>query len=279
MNQRFQNVEIKLVSEQYSDNELYKAVCSIGLQLENELKEFGLCSEECFMEALELLSVIAEKGENILLDIDNLWLRKENEYRRYDRKVSDDDIRKAVGIVFGFVILAIDSSQHPFYRRKLSESLTMVVANHKFNNWSATLNQIFSVPLPDGWFDAFIDEESEGNKELDAKSEKKIRERAAVLTENEGFMAIMEKAVEQELCMQKEWQYKWVNRGDSAYFASVASHKFELSKRHDRDGDLTISWKPFEALFGEKNLRSIYNDWQNGKYSLENKEKIDKLLR
>ena len=52
MNQRFQNAEIKHVSEQYAENELYKAVSSIGLQLENELKEFGLCPEECFMETI-----------------------------------------------------------------------------------------------------------------------------------------------------------------------------------------------------------------------------------
>ena len=106
-----------------------------------------------------------------------------------------------------------------------------------------------------------------------------VATRAAVLTENEEFMAIMERAVEQELCTQNDWQYKWANRGDGAYFASIASHKFHLSNRHDRDGDLAISWKPFEALFDEKNLRSVFNDWQNGKYRHENEKKIEKLLR
>ena len=173
MNQRFQNAEIKHVSEQYAENELYKAVCSIGLQLENELKEFGLCPEECFMETLELLSVIAEKGEDILPEVDILWLRKENEYRRHNRQVDEYEIRKAVGIVFGFTILAIDSSLNRFYRYTLPEQLTMVVANHKWDGWSKTFEQIFSVPLPDGWFDAYIEKESEkGNdvklpKELD----------------------------------------------------------------------------------------------------------------
>ena len=88
MNQRFQPAEIKLVSEQYADNELYKAISTIGLQLENELLEFGLCPEECFMETLELLSAIAEKGEDILPGLENLWLRKENEYRRHNRQVN-----------------------------------------------------------------------------------------------------------------------------------------------------------------------------------------------
>ena len=164
MNQRFRSAEIDLINEQYAKNELYKAVKSIGPQLENELKEFGLCPEECFMEAIELLSAIAEKGENILPEIDNFWLCKENEYRRFDRHVNEDEIRKAISIVFGFAILAIDSSRHPFYRCTLSEQLTLVIANHKFDGWSKTLEKIFSVPLPNGWFDAFIEEETAAGK-------------------------------------------------------------------------------------------------------------------
>ena len=162
MNQRFQNEEIGLVSEQYADNELYKAVRSIGQQLESEMEKFGLCPEECFMESLELLSVIADQGEEILPELDELWLRKHNEYKRFDRSVSEDEIRKAVGIVFGFAILATDSSRHPFYRRTLSERLMETIATYQFQGWPTTLKRIFSVPLPDGWFDAFIDEEPDG---------------------------------------------------------------------------------------------------------------------
>ena len=54
MNQRFQPAEIKRVSEQYAENELYKAICTIGTQLEYELKEFGLCPEECIIDVYEL---------------------------------------------------------------------------------------------------------------------------------------------------------------------------------------------------------------------------------
>ena len=63
MNQRFQNAEIRLVSEQYADNELYHAVSSIGQQLEAELTGFGLCPEECFMEVLELLSAVNNEND------------------------------------------------------------------------------------------------------------------------------------------------------------------------------------------------------------------------
>lgn len=166
MNQRFQNAEIRLVSELYAENELYKAVSSIGPQLESELTAFGLCPEECFMETLELLAAVADKGDGILPEIDKLWLRKYNEYKRFDRHVGDDEIRKAVGIVFGFAILAIDSSRHPFYRRTLAYKLMQEVACHKWEGWATTLERIFDVPLPDGWFDAYIDEEPEGDDEV-----------------------------------------------------------------------------------------------------------------
>lgn len=103
--------------------------------------------------------------------------------------------------------------------------------------------------------------------------------KAAVLTGNKQFMAIMANAVEQGLCTQSDWQFKWKEKIDAVYFASVASHKFNLSNRHDQDGDLSYSWKPFEALFDEKGFRSVFNDYKNGKYKLLNKEKIDKLLK
>lgn len=161
MNQRFQNEDIRRVSELYADNELYKAISTIGAQLESEMGEFGMCSEECLMETLELLTAIADRGEEIMDEADNIWLLKYNEYRRFDRHVAEGDIRKAVGIVFGFAVLAIDSSKHPFYRYRLAERLTHVVACSKFDGWQSTLDRIFSVPLREGWFDAFIDEEPE----------------------------------------------------------------------------------------------------------------------
>jgi hypothetical protein len=104
-------------------------------------------------------------------------------------------------------------------------------------------------------------------------------ERAAVLTENAEFLAIMQKAVEQGFCTQDGWQYRWKEKIDAVYFASEASHKFHISRRHDPDGGLAISWKPFEVLFGEKGFRSKYNDYLQGKIKLHHKEEIDKLFR
>ena len=167
MNQRFQSEEIKRVSEQYAENELYRAISTIGLQMEAELTEFGLCTEECFMEVLELLSDIAGKGEKFLDDIENTWLRKHNEYKRFNRTVDEDEIRKVVGIVFGFAILAVDSSRHPFYRYTLVSTMTQTIASHSFEGWTKTLDTIFSVPLSDGWFEEYIDEEVENRVETE----------------------------------------------------------------------------------------------------------------
>lgn len=105
------------------------------------------------------------------------------------------------------------------------------------------------------------------------------KEKSAVLTENGEFMAIMERAVEAGFCRKEGWQFQWEEKIDAVYFASVASHKFNLSRRHDSSGDLAISWKPFEALFNEKGFRSKYNDYLQGKIKVYHKTEIDNLLR
>ena len=104
-------------------------------------------------------------------------------------------------------------------------------------------------------------------------------QRAEVLTENAEFMAIMEKAVEAGFCTHDGWQYRWKVKVEAAYFASVASHRFNLSNRNDHDGDKAISWIPFEALFAEKRLRLTYNDIKQCKTTLKHKVEIDKLFR
>lgn len=159
MNQRFQEEEIRQTSELYAEDELYKAIFSIGLQLEAELTRFGLCPEECFMEVREILTIIAELGEKFSQDLDHLWLRKYNEYRRLDRSVSEDETRKVVGIIFGFVIIAISSSHHPFYRNTLPMRMLYCIGSHDFEGWELTLGKISEVNLEEGWFDKNVIEE------------------------------------------------------------------------------------------------------------------------
>lgn len=103
--------------------------------------------------------------------------------------------------------------------------------------------------------------------------------KAEVLTSNADFMRILQRAEEQGFCKKEGWQYRWRVKADAAYFASVASHWFDLSNRHDHDGDKAISWIPFEALFAEKGLRLSYNDIKQCKTTLKHKAEIDKLFR
>ncbi|MCR4812286.1 MAG: hypothetical protein K5867_06805 [Bacteroidales bacterium] len=107
----------------------------------------------------------------------------------------------------------------------------------------------------------------------------KMDEAASVLTSNGAFMEILNKAVALGFCSLESERYKWGVKVEAAYFASVASQVFELSKKHDRDGDVMMSWKPFEALFGEKNLRLTYNDYQKCATRVKRKAEIDALFR
>lgn len=248
MNQRFQNEEIRNVSEQYAGNELYKAISTIGPQLESELA-FGLCPEECFMEALELLTAIAEKGEGIMAETDNIWLSKYNEYKRLERQVSKEEIHKAVGVVFGFTVLALDSSSHPFYRYTLTERLMQVVADKKFQDWVSTMERIFSVPLPDGWFDAFIDEEPE---------EESLSLPKAINTER--AQKYFRKAIEKEYMKLKDGKFYWVGVGGTgrksqlAYFLGLV-----YGYRHSESGNTGIEFPNdiLNALFGETKLYDL----------------------
>ena len=215
MNQRFQNEERDSVRDRYAGNKLYQAICSIGSQLEYELNGFGLCPEECFMEVKEILTAIAEKGEAFMQEAENCWLNKYNEYKRFDRSIDNDELHKVVGIVFAFVILTIDSSRYHFYRYKLTEQLMQTIANHKFNGWQSTLNQIFSVPLSDGWFDAFIDEEPEDGENITLPKE------LDTIIARQSFARAIEKNYMEKT---SDGKYRWLgtndkgNRSELAYF-------------------------------------------------------------
>lgn len=120
---------------------------------------------------------------------------------------------------------------------------------------------------------------SEASPQAPLLKERGVEDAASVLTGNAGFMAILQKAVDKGFCVVEGGQYKWGVKVEAAYFASVASHRLELSKKHDRDGDLMISWKPFEALFGLKELRLSYNDYQKCATKVRRKAEIDALFR
>ena len=271
MNQRFHQEEIKHVSDQYAENELYKAISTIGQQLESELTGFGLCPEECFMEVLELLTAIAEKGEDFLPEVDNYWLRKFNEYRRFDRHVDDDVISKAVGIVFGFTVLALDSSRHPFYRYTLTERLTQVVAFHKFPDWSSTLDRIFYVPLSDGWFEGFIDEEPEEPNSIKLPKE----------LDTSRARIYFKKAMEKDWLRLENDRYRWIGTNDKgntselAYFLGrVYNYKHTFNGNDGED----FPEESLNKLFYAKRLYSSLTQVYNAKKPQRWRSQIDTIF-
>lgn len=272
MNQRFQDEDIKHISERYAENELYKAVNSICPQFEAELAGFGLCPEECFCETLELLSAIAEKGEDFLSEVDGFWLRKFNEYNRFDRHIDNEIISKAVSIVFGFTILAVDSSQNNFYRFNLSQRLTLTIANHKFSGWTTTLDRIFSVPLSEGWFDRFIENEpQEGDelslpKELDTKRARKY------------FSKAIEKNYIEKI---NNGKFHWIgtdnkgNRSELAYFCGkIYNYKHSISGNAGEN----FPENALNNLFGVKRLYSSLTQVYNAKKNQKWRTLIDELF-
>lgn len=65
-----------------------------------------------------------------------------------------------------------------------------------------------------------------------------------------------------------------------AYFAEKMSRKFELSKKLDKDGNLTTNWKIFENLFDVKDLKDAKQNWMrlNIKFEPKGVEKVDALF-
>ncbi len=116
------------------------------------------------------------------------------------------------------------------------------------------------------------DNEKAGNQDDE------LKERALVLTENEDFMRILQKAVEAGFCTRDGWQYKWGVKVEAAYFASLANERFNLSKRKINGKKPAVTWIPFEALFGLKDLRTAFNDYKQCKTTLVREEEIDKLF-
>jgi hypothetical protein len=114
--------------------------------------------------------------------------------------------------------------------------------------------------------------------EITGQQDDEAKERAAVLTENAEFMAIMQKAVEAGFCKQDGWQYRWKVKVEAAYFASLANERFNLSKRKINGKTPAVTWIPFEALFGLNDLRTAFNGYKQCKTALVRECEIDKLF-
>lgn len=75
--------------------------------------------------------------------------------------------------------------------------------------------------------------------------------------------------------------YRWIGtKVLCAYFADRASHSLNLSNTMDKEGNITTSWKPFEALFGIDGLKDAKQNWMrlNTKFEPTGFEPIAKIF-
>lgn len=95
---------------------------------------------------------------------------------------------------------------------------------------------------------------------------------------------IFQKAITAGFCIANENRYNWNFEKFTgqllAYFCQVLSCYLNLSKKIDRDGKKTVSWKPFEIAFDVKNIKSYKNDWMkyNTMFTPKGYEQIDKIF-
>ena len=168
MNQRLQNAERNNVRTRNSEDELFKAIDELGIELETDMPMFDMCPEEMYEEVVRVLTMIADKGEDFDSE-ERLWHILYNEYRRFDRNVPEDELKEAVTIVYLFAVVALDTSIHTFYRYRMTERMTGVTMEHRCERWSEISDRIFDVYVPDGWFDRFVEQEVESANKTKAK--------------------------------------------------------------------------------------------------------------
>lgn len=175
MNQRLQNVERNNIRTRHKDDELFRVIDELGIELETGMPNFDMCPEEMYIEVIRVLTLIAEEGEDFEGE-ERLWHTLFNEYRRFDRSVPEDELKEAVCIVFLFAVVTLDTSIHTFYRYRITERLTEVALSHKSEHWSEISDRIFEAYVSDGWFDSFVAQ----GVEAELKNETKRNHMAAL---------------------------------------------------------------------------------------------------
>lgn len=167
MNNRFQQEEINEIRREYHNDALFMFISDSCLPFESEMHKFAMCPEEIFVESKNILYEISGKGKDYLDEVDILWHRLFNDYRRPDLTVSEEEIKMAVSLVWLSVVVGLYSSKYNFYNTELpNEMLQIIVSNNPI--WKRLGDRLFTYEEKYhnnlyGWFDKFF-EESEKNR-------------------------------------------------------------------------------------------------------------------
>ena len=113
---------------------------------------------------------------------------------------------------------------------------------------------------------------------LSSLQDKETQTQVPEVLDTPEIQEIFKKAISKGLMTER---YEWLKEKQLlAYFAEKISLKFSLSKMLDKDGKSTISWKPFERLFNESDLKGAKQNWMrlNTKFEPNGFEEVDFIL-
>lgn len=116
---------------------------------------------------------------------------------------------------------------------------------------------------------------------LNPKPQQGIKELLPEKLKTEEAVEIFKKAIDAKLIDYSPEGLRWKDTKQLlAYFAEKLSNKFRLTTKLDKDGVQTVSWNPFEKLFGEKDLKGAKQNWTrlNTKFTPTGFEKVDTIF-
>lgn len=94
-------------------------------------------------------------------------------------------------------------------------------------------------------------------------------------------VSIFQRAIDAKMIEKTTTGLKWNGTKQLlAYFATRMSVEFRLTNKYDKDGNITTAWKPFETLFGVKDLKGAKQNWMKIEvyFKPTGFEKVDELF-
>ena len=141
-----------------------------------------------------------------------------------------------------------------------------MVASHQFKDWSPTFDRIFSVPLPDGWFDAFIDEEPDGG---------------IGVTEHANSIGLLRRQMPNTPLIV-QFVNKQYNNGCQQFSGKIENSQFirVFEYRHSTTCNIGTEFPEEElnALFGVKRLYSLLTQVHNAQKTQKWRRSIDEMF-
>jgi hypothetical protein len=168
------------------------------------------------------------------------------------------------------VIGKLKATDDPLNKKYFSE-LTQQLINTSMENGLKTENDWDFLNNDDEgakvYHSIFREGKASGSLSSEVVPEQNLSNQSQALTpqippelDTEQGHAILKAAIDRGLCNEK---FKWQKSATLlAYFASRTSDFLKLSNSELGKGDMATNWQPFIALFGNRDYRSLKNNWR-----------------